>query len=385
MGADEHLEHVVAGLALPVNPARWQLIEEAVSLCEPHLDGPRYERMLGHASERVRVAAHTVARLRALRAGEGPLARLPELLARALADPSDLVRAEGAGSMQWLRFAPSERIADLRRLLREARSAGSGREHAGLLVRAAEDALSELAREPDLGRICFPDGPYPAGHRIDRFSWRARLEPASGIWFDLELRSAHYEEDMPDRFERLPDEQLSLGGEVELSNWRSRASWRNHHRASLSSGAGEAVAPGTGFLASTRSAPLDLGAPSLHRVDPVAGGALPDDHDPSSAAFALYLLGPDCAVDHEIRIAPAGTGSHAIAWRGRIALGAGGSTALRFRFEAAITAVATPAIGVLPETSDEEAWDALRACVRDAAGYRLEGEGPRRSFRKTGA
>ncbi|GKU76386.1 hypothetical protein [Paenibacillus sp. L3-i20] len=40
-----------------------------------------------------------------------------------------------------------------------------------------------------MNRIYFKDNPWPNGHAIKEFERQSRLEPDSGIWFDLHLRS----------------------------------------------------------------------------------------------------------------------------------------------------------------------------------------------------
>jgi len=55
--------------------------------------------------------------------------------------------------------------------------------------------LHFLKGEIHMNRIYFKDNPWPNGHSIKEFEWEARLEPDSGIWFDLHLKSEDYDAD----------------------------------------------------------------------------------------------------------------------------------------------------------------------------------------------
>jgi hypothetical protein len=216
------------------------------------------------------------------------------------------------------------------------------------------------------GRIWFADSPWPHGHALETLVWDGRLEPDSGLWFDLHLRSMKYAEKPP-----AWEDDAADG-----SAWRSPSVWRNYHRCTLSSTKWHRG----GFLAGAPRAPLDLArlAETTFVVDglpPPPGWDLEDD-----ARFHIYLLGHDSAADHRIRFVPEAAGvSFALAWHGRIALTyAGDSEFLHgFRVEAAGSSFG----GVrVPDALDAEAARRLlETCLIGARDFVLETrEGVRR-------
>jgi hypothetical protein len=177
--------------------------------------------------------------------------------------------------------------------------------------------------------IVFPGSPWPGGHAIAELAWTARLEPDTGLWFDLHLVSDPYPDvDTPEG----DDEDADEGPDA----WNEPFVWANYHRCTLSS----TFWGHEGFLAATASAPLDTTSPMEFTVDDYAGPQDEPDTD-EEMAFGIYLLGHDNAAHHRIRLTPVTPTAVSLDWRGRIALRYVNSTA-PFRHEFRATAAHVP-------------------------------------------
>jgi hypothetical protein len=200
--------------------------------------------------------------------------------------------------------------------------------------------------------IVFPGSPWPAGHAIAELEWSARLEPETGLWFDLHLVSDFYPE-VDDAGEEDADEGPDA--------WNEPFVWANYHRCTLSS----TFWGHSGFLAATPSAPLDPANPMEFTVDDYQG---PDDEPDTDEemAFGIYLLGHDNAAHHRIRLTPVAPAAVSLDWRGRIALRYVNSTA-PFRHEFHATAARVPLTRIThPATlTTVEAETLLATVVRD--------------------
>lgn len=178
-------------------------------------------------------------------------------------------------------------------------------------AQADEDAwLRERVRQGDPWpeRIHFPGNPWPRGHAIESLEWTGRLTP-TGLFFDLVLRSADYDED--DEPDAPEDDETEAP-----SDWEAKIVWRNFHACTIEAN--------KGFLAGTEAAKLDLGAlPGREfRVDPLPGaGASAAELEHDELAFHIYLLGHDTVAGHRIRFAAREDATTFwLRWTGRIAL-----------------------------------------------------------------
>jgi hypothetical protein len=189
-----------------------------------------------------------------------------------------------------------------------------------------------------VGRIVFAGNPWPRGHRIRRFVWSAHLDPATGLWFDLHLVSAPYDEG--DRGARADEEDDDDG------DWRSKIVWTNYDSAIISSTEWD----GRGFLVATERRPLAF--------TKLAGRTF---RVPARDAFGIYLLGHDAAAKHEITF-----GRDSIEWSGRIALAYVGQTTFRHRFTARIPHARFAGVRRPAELDAKEARALLDRLVPDA-------------------
>ena len=167
-----------------------------------------------------------------------------------------------------------------------------------------------MAKRPTLGTIRFTGNPWPKGHAIEKLAWSGRLDPKTGVWFDLHLETADFDANDKSRDDD-DDEDCD-------DDWKSKMVWENYESGALSSTKWENEH--TGFLVGTRKAPLDFSAAGLARksfvVDPAPL--------PKKRAFGLYAIGHNTPGNHEIRFKPAGRGpsfAHAaIEWSGKLSL-----------------------------------------------------------------
>jgi hypothetical protein len=214
----------------------------------------------------------------------------------------------------------------------------------------------------DRGRITFPGNPWPSGHAIRQLRWTARLEPETGVWFDLHLVSANYYAGDPID-ERSPEEDDS---------WRSKVVWGNYHRCTLSSTFWSDR--GRGFLAGTRKRPLDLAAlpDRTFRVD-TKPPAPPPAHLSEGAAFHIYLLGHDAVRGHRIRFPErVSKDTFSLEWKAKIALAYGGSTVFRHELVALAPRVRFGGITLPKGTRKRHARELLAPFVADAKRFTIE-------------
>jgi hypothetical protein len=175
----------------------------------------------------------------------------------------------------------------------------------------------------------FPGNPWPNGHAIKDFAWSGRLDPGSGIWFDLHLETDNYYAD-----DENPEPDYD--NEDSEGDWDSKIVWHNYHSCTVSS----TYWGGDGFQVGSKEKPLDFDALTMHefQADPLPVKFLdrfPWVDENQTRAFNIYLLGHDMCADHAIRFPQRlDTDSFAIDWRGRIALTYAGDREFRYSFRA---------------------------------------------------
>ncbi len=69
-------------------------------------------------------------------------------------------------------------------------------------------------------KITFKDNPWKNGHRVLKFIWSGHINE-DGLWFDLHLESADYDEE---------NNELDSQDDEEVSKWRAKIVWNNYHR-----------------------------------------------------------------------------------------------------------------------------------------------------------
>ncbi|GAA2480934.1 hypothetical protein [Winogradskya humida] len=200
--------------------------------------------------------------------------------------------------------------------------------------------------------ISFPGSPWPAGHDIADLRWSARLEPATGLWFDLHLESAPYDAD-----------PAAIDGE---DDWTAPIVWTNYHHCILSSTHWE----NPGFLAATAQRPL---ADLDFTVDVV------EQEDDEDQAFGIYLLGHDSVSDHRITFTPnPGDTTFHLDWRGRIALRYSDSLATYdHEFIATADDISLSHITVPTDMDDDSARTVLAALIHPLPATTLHRATPR--------
>lgn len=201
------------------------------------------------------------------------------------------------------------------------------------------------------GRIRFPGSPWPNGHALETLTWSGRLDPESGLYFDLHLRSANYnaEVDFDD------DEDVD-------DSWKAPIVWNNYHRCTLSS----TFWDGNGVHVADEADPLNFS--TLHEwVWHVDDRVAVDDHDQHS--FNIYLLGHDAALRHRIQFTRAG-GKFGLHWRGKIALTYVGHTDLAHSFSVESSRIEFEGFQIPDGLSPKAATAALKRFTCGPVKYR---------------
>jgi hypothetical protein len=215
-------------------------------------------------------------------------------------------------------------------------------------------------------RIIFPGSPWPKGHAIVQFRWSARIEPASGLWFDLDLKSANYNADDP--VEEDVEEPVSR------TNWKSKIVWNNYRNCFLSSRKWN----DRGFQVNPDKTPFDFDSLDGRefRVDP-----LPID-DEDTPAFGIYLQGHDSVADHTISFKKLeAKNTWSIAWRGRVALTYLGHPEFSHQFKVWVTRTSFDGIELPLKTTKEEAELLLRRYATKADQFKLDHVGEHLCFK----
>ncbi len=204
-------------------------------------------------------------------------------------------------------------------------------------------------------RIVFPGNPWPLGHAIVAFRWSARIEPDSGLWFDLHLESADYDS----------EDGGGVTEERESSpNWESKIVWNNYNSCILSSTQWD----DDGFIARPDGTPFDFDSLSGREfiVDP-----LPIEDD-DRRAFGIYLQGHDSVAAHRIVFRQSDGGHRwSIEWSGKIALTYLGDDRFRYQFEARVSDASFGGIALPPGTSRDQAISLLDRFVAVPANFSL--------------
>jgi hypothetical protein len=206
-------------------------------------------------------------------------------------------------------------------------------------------------------RIVFPGNPWPKGHIIKEFVWSARLEPTTGIWCQLHLKSDDYDA------EDLESDKSVEGSDAD--NWRSKIVWNNYQACILSATQWDDA----GFLVGTRDAPFDLESLS---GKPLTVDPLPFDLN-DKPAFGIYLQGHDFTAGHRILFTKSAADSDwTVDWQGSIALTYLGDDEFRHRFVARKSGVHFDGIYLPANTPDDQAAQTLAPFVRDVKSYILD-------------
>lgn len=155
-------------------------------------------------------------------------------------------------------------------------------------------------------RIFFPGNPWPDGHAIKELFWSARLDPETGLWFDLHLESENY-------YAEDSDQDTAYDDAID-NDWESKLSWSNFHSCTLSSTYWDNI----GFQVASQAAPLDM---AVAEGQVFSFDNLPVTAEHYERAFGIYLLGHDGVADHRVCIKKQPLNQvFSLKWSGRIAL-----------------------------------------------------------------
>ncbi len=226
------------------------------------------------------------------------------------------------------------------------------------------------------GRIVFADNPWPRGHRIERAVWSGRIDDR-GLWFDLHVESARYDEDDDVRAaagDGSDEDVVDPPG----GDWAAKAVWGNYHRCSLSSTKWRCDG---GFLVGTAEQRFDWAdlAGQRFAVDPLPSTRATTAQLPRAAgddqpepAFNIYLLGHDTVGGHRLRFTP-GRGGARIDWEARIALTYAGDQRFIHRLTAHIDAARFEGFRAVDGLPPDVASDLLAVFTTDPSVYRRRG------------
>ena len=180
---------------------------------------------------------------------------------------------------------------------------------------------------PQENRIWFAGNPWPEGHPIKQFEWKAEIRDGV-VWMLLHLESADYYSER-----RIDDKDAEYD-----SDWEAPIVWGNYHQCILSctywqNHRGFPVCPVEQFSAEF----LD-GYEAI--VDPLPESA---DKGFDDRAFHIYLLGHDAVAGHRIHFRRrAGSDRFDIEWTGKIAKAYVGDYEYRYDFRSRIFDVQAP-------------------------------------------
>lgn len=211
---------------------------------------------------------------------------------------------------------------------------------------------SDIAKDADFGRIWFAGNPWPKGHRIIDAMWNAQLDPATGLWFHLHLKTADYDED------GFPEAEGD-------SDWTSPGLWHNYHACTLSSREWQGEFPG--FLAAELGQLLHLSEIADHTFRVDAGHTRANTFEP---AFGIYLTGHDSVADHTLRFSPRADSLFDLDWRGKVALSYAGDDDFDYQFHAEVRSLRFDRIGVPADTDPAQLLEVVAALLPETGEWR---------------
>ncbi len=179
-------------------------------------------------------------------------------------------------------------------------------------------------------RIYFLENPWPEGHRLKKFNWKAE-EKEDHIWFFFVLETEDY---YSERDLGIFDSDYDSDVECD-SDWKSPSVWGNYHSCNITSSR-------EGFPICRT---VDYSMENLDgleiRVDPP-----PFEHkDFDDFSFQTYLLGHDSVADHTIKFHRNDKSDNFnIIWKGRIALTYAGDYEYEYSFNTEIFNVKAPEV-----------------------------------------
>jgi len=227
-----------------------------------------------------------------------------------------------------------------------------------------------------MNRIYFTDNPWPNGHRIVNFEWGAHFkldeeaEKQAGLYFDLHLETADYDEEDTGEDEEEQDDE-------ETDDWHAKIVWNNYHSCTLSSEEWDEK----GFLVGSEQSPFDpedLDGKTF-TVDDLSDEEL-EHLDLDTTAFDVYLLGHDASAFHTIQFTRAQDAAFDIHWKGKLALVYAGDENFRYDFHAFISSVNFRGISVPDELTDQEAYELLKRFVKKPELSELQAGQEQRRF-----
>lgn len=208
-------------------------------------------------------------------------------------------------------------------------------------------------------RIYFVGNPWPNGHKIIEFVWSGRLEPESGLWFDLHLRTEDYYADDPEDEDDEEDEDDDEG------DWKAKGCWGNYHRCTLSS----TYWDNPGIQVGSADHPFDF--LSIDQQPILVDSLDTLDYDFEKNALHIYLMGHDAVADHRISFERKAEHLFSLNWTGKIALAYVGSEEFRYDFQTKITDAKFTGFRIPRDLDHDAATRVLNQFVTDPSIYVL--------------
>lgn len=228
-----------------------------------------------------------------------------------------------------------------------------------------------------MDRIYFVDNPWPNGHRITKFEWRAHfkyeetgnLEEETGLYFDFHLETADYnEEDTDDDLEEDNEE---------ADDWHAKIVWNNYHSCTLSSEEWS----DKGFRVGSDESQFDLASLDGQEFNiDFLSEKEQEELDLDLTAFDVYLLGHDTSAFHTIKFMKVEDQAFQIDWKGKLALVYVGDDKFKYDFHASISSATFSGITIPCDITDEQAYRLLNRFVSNPALFELQSEYGERRF-----
>ena len=228
-----------------------------------------------------------------------------------------------------------------------------------------------------MDRIYFVDNPWPNGHHIINFKWGAHFkyeeveewEERVGLYFDLHLETADYDEEDLDEDEEDEDE--------EADDWHAKIVWNNYHSCTLSSEEWNYK----GFLVGSDETPFNPEAldGKEYAID-FLSEEVQEDWDPELTAFDIYLLGHDATAFHTIKFTKVENQTYQINWKGKIALAYVADYEFRYDFHVSISSTSFAGITIPDKLTDLRAYELLERFVSRPELFEIKNDNGNRKF-----
>ena len=216
-----------------------------------------------------------------------------------------------------------------------------------------------MPAEKDYGRIFFPGNPWPKGHKIIKCDWSARIERATGLWFDFHIESESYS--AADKRKDLPDDE-----DENLSPTASHTLWDNYNSLTLSTT--RWVGTAYGFQAGDRDLPFNFKKLSGQQFEIDT----PQVTEGYPRPFAIYRWGHEEVAYQTLKFRKEPKKStFSIDWQGRIGGFIDNKPDFPYPFHMKLKGVAFQGIIFSAGTDRHQAYDLATPYVEHASRYKF--------------